>query len=65
MGYEIATGPCFICQQLFTFNVELVPSYENQPICEECIIHANEIRAEAGRELWPVDPRAYEAREVP
>ena len=63
-GYEIASGPCFVCGRIFTFNVELVPSYENRPICEQCITHANEIREKAGAKLWPVDPRAYEPREV-
>lgn len=65
MGFMSGVAPCFVCKRIFSFNVELVPSYEDQPICADCIAQANEIRKREGRPLWPVDPRAYEAQEVP
>ena len=40
-GYMLLTAPCFGCGKVFGSNPNTVPSYENQPICEDCINRVN------------------------
>jgi hypothetical protein len=54
---------CFGCGRLFMSNPSSVPSYENQPICRDCIVIVNERRRVRGHPLWPVADDAYEAKE--
>jgi hypothetical protein len=61
MGYATLVAPCFVCGKLFSGNPRRVPSYQNQPICRDCIEKVNKRRAETGQPLWPVPPDAYEA----
>ncbi len=63
-GYMTGLAPCFCCHRLFTFNVERVPSYQGEPICESCIERVNAKRREAGRPEWPVFPDSYDPQEV-
>ena len=62
-GYMLLTAVCFACGNLFSSNPNTVPSYENQPICEDCINRVNANR-KAGLPLWPVSPDAYEPAEA-
>lgn len=64
MSYLALIAPCFACRRVFASNPDLVPSYENQPICEACITQVNANRAASGLPQWPVLPGAYEAEEV-
>lgn len=63
MGYLYLMAPCFVCGRLFASNPDRVPSYENQPICENCITLANERRRANGLPEWPIFPDSYEPRE--
>jgi len=69
MGYELIYGHCWACRRPFTFNADWVPSIPvegvKQPVCEGCMLLANEKRIAAGLSPHPIDPRAYEAQEVP
>ncbi len=59
-GYAIAFAPCFVCKRPFGFNPRSVPSYDDQPICENCITVVNARRRELGNPEWPVPADAYE-----
>jgi hypothetical protein len=69
-GYMMALGPCYGCGRLFEFNPERVPSIRSpatgakEPICRECVDHANPQRVQNG--LAPIVPLpgAYEPEEV-
>lgn len=63
-GYMTLVADCFGCGQLFTSNPNLVPSYQNQPICRNCIERANRERARNGLPLWPIPDGAYEPEET-
>ena len=60
MGYAFVLAPCFVCKQIFTFHPRKVPSYRDEPICQNCIQRVNAQRKEKGLEQWPILPGAYE-----
>lgn len=64
MGYYFATGHCYGCGRLFTFNPGLVPSIRiegsREPICGECVERANPMREANGLEPIRVLPGAYD-----
>jgi hypothetical protein len=68
MGWMYVIGPCIGCGQIFTFNPDLVPSVridgEREPICQNCVDHANVNRVSKG--LEPIIPhsQAYDPQEV-
>jgi len=69
MGYYFATSPCFVCEQVFTYNPHRVPSIRNardvrEPVCESCMTQINERRKAKGLEPFPVLPGAYDADEI-
>jgi hypothetical protein len=64
MSYMSLVAPCFGCGRLFTSNPDSVPSYQNEPICRDCMEVVNRRRAENGLPLWPILPDAYDAVEV-
>lgn len=64
MAYMSLVALCFGCGTVFSCNPETVPSYQEQPICEECIRLVNRKRKKAGLPEWPVAANAYEAAEV-
>jgi len=63
-GYELLMAACFGCGRLFASNPAHVPSYENQPICRNCITLVNTKRREQGLPEWPIHPDAYEPEET-
>jgi hypothetical protein len=67
MGYMLCYGCCVNCHQPFSFNPERVPSVRVQgvrePVCRNCIEHANRIRKERGLEEFSIMPGAYEPEE--
>jgi hypothetical protein len=65
MGYVFAIGSCWTCGKMFTFNPVRVPSVKDgngvrQPICRDCMEHANKIRQEKGLEAFLILSDAYE-----
>jgi hypothetical protein len=66
-GYVLAHGACFGCKRFFSFNPVRVPSIRvngtREPICADCVEHANPRRASLG--LAPIVPAhdAYQAAE--
>lgn len=58
-GLLIATGRCTVCDHVFSFNPVRVPSYEGQPICEDCIELVNLEREKRGLKPWIVYPDSY------
>ena len=60
MGYAMLVATCFACGRIFSCNPHKVPSYNNQPICKDCIHRVNEVRRQKGRQLWPISRDAYE-----
>lgn len=65
MGAGVFTliAPCFSCGRVFSSNPNLVPSYENKPICEDCIMLVNDVRRRNGLPEWPIPPGAYDPAE--
>jgi hypothetical protein len=63
MGYLMALVQCWACGQMFTCNPLKVPSIrvggEREPICENCVTRANEMRAKNGMPLIEPAPDAY------
>jgi hypothetical protein len=65
MGYALATGTCYGCGRVFSFNPVRVPSIPidgvRKPICRECVERANPRRVANG--LEPIVPAhdAYDA----
>ena len=64
-GYMIAVSGCYVCGGMFSYNVDLVPSFPdergiNQPICAKCIKTINEERAKKGNPPFTILPGAYE-----
>lgn len=79
MGFMFCTSQCLLCDKVFTFNPDLVPSIRasrhngkwfkdpngsREPICKDCMETANTFRLEQGLEPLAVLPGAYEAQEV-
>ena len=65
MGYACFTSACYSCGQIFSYHPNRVPSIRDsknvrQPICLDCIEHANTIRAKNGLEPIVPLPGAYE-----
>lgn len=62
-GYMAATGPCWSCKRLFTFDPDKVPSIVvegvKQPLCRSCVDRANALRKENGNPLIHPLPGAY------
>lgn len=52
-GGIIATGPCVICRNVFTFNPETVPSMDyagaRRPVCRPCVPAVNAELERLGR----------------
>lgn len=65
MSYMMLTAPCHVCRRPFMSNPDRVPSVNNEPICEGCMVLVNEARVKAGMEPFPVPADAYEPQEVP
>jgi hypothetical protein len=63
VGYLYLFAPCVLCRKLFASNPDRVPSYENQPICRDCIERVNEIRRKEGHPEWPIFHDSYEPLE--
>ena len=63
-AHIVATGRCYCCRVPFTFNPELVPSHEGQPICRRCLAIVNELRARAGLEIMVPEPGAYDPQPI-
>jgi hypothetical protein len=63
-GYTFMMGICYGCGKTFIFNPHKVPSIrvegEREPVCRECMVIVNRIRAEHKMEPIPVHPDAYE-----
>ena len=68
-----AVGACLVCQRMFAFNPERVPSVrynfvtgdvdptcERQPVCRECVDMANAKRRKLGQPEHVIHPDAYE-----
>jgi hypothetical protein len=68
MAWMQAMGDCIVCHQLFTFNVDRVPSAvvngRREPICRTCVERANPERVKRGLPEIRILPGAYEAEEV-
>ena len=60
MGYAYAMSECWICEKKFMYNPKLVPSFEGQPVCKDCIEIVNKKRKAKGYDLWPVAEGAYD-----
>ncbi len=80
MAYMFCMGQCVNCGLLFTFNPELVPSIRvsrkngrwepdtngsREPLCESCVMVANQRRRAARMPMIPVLPGAYEPEKIP
>jgi len=68
-GYMIAISGCYVCGGMFSYNVDLVPSYTdeagvNRPICERCIAAINVEREKLGNPPFEILPGAYGPGEV-
>lgn len=54
----LAIGPCWSCGNLMSFDPDLVPSIvvagEREPLCEECVQRANQMRD--GKEFPKIEP---------
>jgi hypothetical protein len=65
MAYVMMYGVCLECQRTFGFNPHRVPSLTvngvREPICRECILHANTLRRDQGVDEFVIHPDAYEA----
>lgn len=62
-GLWVAFGPCYVCRRVFGFNPVRVPSFDGQPICEECIVVINNERRKRGKQVWVVYPDSYSPAE--
>lgn len=75
MAYMQAIGNCIMCNRVFSFNPDLVPSVRvdragnpdangtRELICEQCVRMANKVRREQGLSLIEIIPGAYEPEE--
>lgn len=59
MSYAIAISTCGQCGRIFNFNPLYVPSLNNVPFCEECILAANPTRVKKGFKPIIIHPDAY------
>jgi hypothetical protein len=68
MGYVFASGPCFVCGDVFSFSAERVPSIivddVRRPICSDCVEVVNREREAAGNPPIVPLPGAYDPDEV-
>lgn len=68
MGYFMVHGYCYGCGQPFMFNAERVPSIRvdgsREPICRNCVEHANPLRAANGLDPIIIHPDSYEPSET-
>ena len=64
MGYAFAVAKCYMCEKATTFNPLLVPVYihdgKHEPLCRDCVEHANKVRKVNGFPPIEVVPGAYE-----
>jgi len=58
-----AAGPCVVCDKFCTFNPDNVPSFNNRPICQDCIELINAERVKLGEAPIIVYPDSYEPAE--
>lgn len=63
-GYMTLIAECPFCARVFGSNPNTVPSYQNQPICRECVTRINRERIRAGLPPAPVADDAYEPVEA-
>lgn len=63
MGYYSLIASCFGCGKVFASNPDHVPSYQNQPVCEDCINRANPQRIANGLDPIVIHPMAYQPAE--
>lgn len=63
MGHLYLVAPCFACGEVFASNPDLVPSYQNQPICAACVEAVNPQRVANGLDPIVIRPGAYEPTE--
>lgn len=64
MAYMTAMAKCFGCNRTFSFNPVRVPSFEGEPVCEDCMTLVNEKRKAAGLAPHPILEGAYQGEEV-
>lgn len=62
-GYMSIIANCFLCNRVFSSNPHKVPSVDNQPICESCMVRVQEARKRQGMPPFPVPDGAYEPAE--
>ena len=64
MGYAFYVAKCYMCEKATTFNPDLVPVFihdgKREPLCRECVRHANRVRRANGFPPIEVMPGAYE-----
>ena len=72
MGYALMVGPCFVCEQLMTYNPLRVPSVKvgpdgqpsetgtREPLCRTCVEAGNVLREQHGLDPIEPHPDAYE-----
>lgn len=60
-GYVFVLGPCAVCDRVFSYNPHKVPSFNNDGVCEPCMVLVNARRVENGLDPHPVAADAYEA----
>ena len=72
MGYALAHSACYGCGRIFSYNPLRVPSIringEREPICRDCVLRVNPLRALKGLEPIVPFPDAYDPideRELP
>lgn len=63
MGYMLGIASCYVCRKTFSFNPHLVPSYQGEPICRDCMELVNAVRKERGLTPHPIPEDAYEPAE--
>ena len=79
MTFMYCSSQCLLCDQVFSYNPDQVPSIRakrinnrwvadatgsREPICKSCIAKVNEDRAKIGNRPFDVLAEAYEAQEV-
>jgi hypothetical protein len=55
----IGFAPCVICEAVFAFDAERVPSWAGKPICRPCLDKVNARKREMGLPEWTPLPGAY------
>jgi hypothetical protein len=63
--WAIVVGKCVACPKVFGFNAHKVPSISiegrpREPICKDCVAHANTLRVATNMPPITYDDDAYE-----